>query len=274
MKLILCLLVLNLCVHASESYTEWFPHTGIKHVGQTLVIHGLNTKPEKMKDIINLVNKNGSDVLLLKLLGHNNDLKEYQAVSVEKWQAQVHGAFDEIQKKNKLAGGKITFVGYSLGGLMGTLFLAKNNDYHVQQMILFAPAIEVNFKSKLIKLLFPLGNSFLVPSLTPKNFRAQNGTTIAAYKALFEGQEQFSHSSLENLNVPTTVFMDEDDELVSFEKTKKVASKFSKWEFLEVKKEKSNLVEPYSHLIIGPDTLGLREWETKIIPKFTQIFSG
>mgnify|MGYP000579510701 CR=1 FL=1 len=66
--------------HANNPYSEWSLTKSSVKEGQALVIHGLNTKPEKMRDIIDAFNARGHDVLLLKLIGHNDDMNKMKNI--------------------------------------------------------------------------------------------------------------------------------------------------------------------------------------------------
>jgi esterase/lipase len=55
----------------------------------------------------------------------------------------------------------------------------------------------------------------MIPSLTPKKYKASNGVTIGAYKALFEIRNELEHLPPEKYNIPTLIICDRHDELVS-----------------------------------------------------------
>jgi esterase/lipase len=218
--LILILFLISSFAHASTNYTEWIlSHSKVKR-GQALVIHGLNTKPEKMDQIIKELTENGYDVYSLKLSGHNHDLDRMKKVTYEGWRDEVKSAYDVVQAKNKKDGGKLTLAAYSLGGALAMDMLANNPGLKVDQSILFAPAIEVKATSHLIKFFELFGKDYIVPSFCPEDFRAERGTSVAAYLALFKAIDHLHKGDLKLLNIPTLVFIDKKDELVSIIKPK------------------------------------------------------
>ncbi len=262
---IFILLLLPSVALARPAYLEWFNTVLPNKGGQALIIHGLNTKPEKMSYLIKEINDRGHDVLLVRLKGHNEDLEEMKKVTKDTWLRQVDEAFTELAKRGEENKGSVTFFAHSLGAVLGTSYLASHPLVKVDQMVLFAPALKVKFTSKFIKALFGFPDGFIVPSMTPINYRAQRGTTIAAYKALFDTISFFEAADLAVINVPTTVIMDPEDELVSFPGIQGLVGKQDKWKLLTVSTKGSVLPKPYHHLIISGEALGFQEWEDKVL---------
>jgi esterase/lipase len=260
--------------HASSDYHQWFRTAHSAKKGQALVIHGLNTKPEKMKDIIDEFNKRGHDVLLLRLLGHHHDLEQMKKVTRSKWVEQIQMGLEELEKRHLRDGGKKTFVGYSLGAVVGLSYLCELSEKKFDQMILFSPALRVRWSSHLIKLSFILGDEFVIKSFSPESYRAQPGTTVAAYRGLFESIDRLNSSSHQLLNIPARVLMDPNDELVSFAGIQDFARPLSEWRIIPVSNEKSLMKKTYHHLTITPEVLGTVEWETRVSPVFNEFLGS
>lgn len=256
----------------AKGYAEWFVTDTPRSKGQALVIHGLNLRPDKMKEIINEINLRGHDALLIRLFGHNDDLDQMKKATYATWMEQVKNGYLTVLEKNKQDGGKISFVGFSLGGLLEMDFLVTS-DIHVDQAVLFAPALKIKDAGRLVKYLRFLGSDFILPSVSPKEYRAQqDGTSIAAYLALFESADHLESGAIEKINLPTTVFINPNDELVSYSGLKSMKEKLNQWKLIEVSTEKTELKKAYNHLIIDKESLGKDEWEEKIIPAFDSHF--
>lgn len=257
--------------YAQTNYWKWYFSKSLVKNGQALVIHGLNTQPEKMQEIISNLNQRGHDVLLLKLLGHNDDLKLMKTVTHEEWEKQIVDAFQKVRERNILHGGKITLTGYSLGGALAMSMLSHNSQIRVDQVILFAPALSIKKTSYLVLAMGVFGDSFVVPSFSPKEYRAQSGTTVAAYGALFETVKKFETGDKSLINIPTLVFIDKNDELVSYKGIYSIAKHLDQWQLVTVDNKHSTLKRPYHHLIIDKRSLGNAEWNNVVIPHFDKI---
>jgi len=103
-----------------------------------------------------------------------------------------------------------------MGGLLGVDLLSSQPGVKFDKMVLFAPAIKMRTRNSLLKILSPFPR-IVIPSIADKSYLTNKGTSIAAYNALFE---MYAH--LENnldpkkINIPTVVFIDKQDELISF----------------------------------------------------------
>ena len=90
----------------------------------------------------------------------------------------------------------------------------------VDKLFLIAPAIAIhslNYSVKLLSL-FP---SFVIPSLSPKIYRANYGTPVSAYLSLYKGIKIFEENNIKHVNVKSFIILNENDELVSYKKVKK-----------------------------------------------------
>ncbi len=113
--------------------TKWFTSTTPEiPAGVVLVIHGLNLNPNRMKEIISILNDINLEVLLLSLYGHGNNfnkqtgkneskarLNSFKKVTYDKWKTETQLGYGIILKRAKQLNCPVYFVGYSLGGLMG-----------------------------------------------------------------------------------------------------------------------------------------------------------
>jgi len=256
---------------------RWFAAkqpTRVKAVA--LMIHGLNLNPMRMKAVAELLTERNIDVCLLSLSGHGENyqgragqksylsrLASFREVSYRTWRDETRLAHDVVREQAAKRELPVLFVGYSLGGLMGCDLLASAAEPVFDGMILFAPALTTHLLNRAFKVLFPLKKA-VIPSMSPRHYRANAGTPIAAYMALLDAGAHFSRrASSERLNIPTVVFIDKQDELVSFNRLKKfiVRLQLDRWEMVRVRKNILKSVFKYNHLIIDEQSAGEAEWE-------------
>ena len=91
---------------------------------------------------------------------------------------------------------------------------------------------------------------------------------MAAYNALFETIKHFNQHIGPKLNVPTIIFIDPEDELVSYRKLKRRVEKepLDQWQFHRLEKGTTGVQEKMHHLIIDEPSVGTDTWnQMKII---------
>ena len=242
--------------------------------GVALVVHGLNLKPDKMGAVISTLNQGGIDVLNLSLSGHGDNyasrgrkdhdeqrLASFREVTYELWSNELYRAYRQVRERGELKNVPLFFVGYSLGGLLGCDLLISHPEVRFDRMMLFAPALNITAKSYLLKALVPFP-ALVIDSLSPKNYRANDGTPMAAYQALFTALEYFEGHSLNRLNVPTALFIDADDEYISYGRLKEMIGHhtFDQWTIHQVQKDEGANPGIAHHLIIDEESTGKRMW--------------
>ena len=231
-----------------------------------LVCHGLNLKPLKMSSITDLLNSQGVKTYLVSLTGHRGNQDEMRDVSSGKWLKDLHGAYLLAKKKAEELKVPFYFVGYSLGGVLNEMMMETQvlGEIKYDKVILFAPAISLRSYTYLILLTKALGNRTILPSIPVGDYRANKGTSVAAYDALFtyigtlDSKEQYK-----NLNVPTLVFIDPKDELVSHSGLRNLikSHNLSQWKLVTL--NKSGLAKKGRktyHIIIDKQSLGEDTW--------------
>ncbi len=255
---------------------RWFlqAHSN-KPTGVALVIHGLNLKPAKMESIIRGLNESGIDVLNVSLYGHGENytrrdnvdnitprMKSFKNASHELWLAEAYQAYAAAQKRSRQIDAPLFLVGFSFGGLLGMELLAAKSNVLFEKAVLFAPAINVHAVNYLVKIFAPFPN-LVFPSLSDESYQANNGTPVAAYLAFFECLKNFKKNIGPKLNIPTLVFIDKQDELVSYQGIKEMVrkEKLSQWKIHPVKKQKTSGPAGRHHLIIDADTTGTAKWQ-------------
>ena len=254
---------------------QWYKKKRLKTLkGVALVIHGLNLKPEKMEALIADMNQAGIDVLNLSLQGHGNNytcrsgvnpdaqrLESFRTVSYELWLKEVHKAYQTVRKRADRKKVPVFLVGYSLGGLLGCDLLLSRPNVFFDRMVLFAPALNVMIESYLLKALSPFPN-LVIDSLSPKSYRSNDGTPMAAYKTIFTAIDHFERHISDKLNVPTVVFMDEKDELISYRNLQDMIDqkKLDRWSIHKVQKDGDMDKSIAHHLIIDKASTGSEMW--------------
>lgn len=231
-----------------------------------IVAHGLNLKPERMSDWSLALAKNGAQVFKLSLHGHDNK-EDMSKVTPFIWRSQ----FDETYKKAHDSAKKyevpIYFLGFSLGALLALEWLSNNNEANISAMALIAPAISTPWYARgSIKLLSILGDSFKLPSRSPKPYRANKGTTIAAYKALFSLKESLENNCYKNSNINTLVLVDPHDELVNSGDIRKTMIKFklTKWRLTHVDNSFAYKNYGFRHLMVDKNSVGQKQWSSMV----------
>ncbi|MCX8044751.1 MAG: lysophospholipase [Desulfobacterota bacterium] len=254
---------------------QWFyADKNQKPRGVSLVIHGLNTNPDKMHDIIDILNKQGIDVLNLSLRGHGNNyhrradstavddrLDSLKNVSFLLWLQEAHNAYLKVLLRARRFGVPVSFVGYSLGGLMGCTLMLSHPHVRFHRMILFAPALAVQQKRFLLKPLTPF-TGFVIDSLSPIEYRSNSGTPVGAYNALFDALSYFEHHVDGRIDIPTLIFIDEQDEFIDYEALQALLHErhLEKWRLIPVNKDTGISDTMPHHIIIDRQSTGTNAW--------------
>jgi hypothetical protein len=133
-----------------------------------------------------------------------------------------------------------------------------------EKAVLFSPAVAVRPRAHAVLLLNSLlRDTSIINSVSPASYRARRGTSLAAYKALFELERRLDAANFRNNNIPTLIIIDPQDEFISINKLRGKITRFglSRWEILEVSNSLSSLHPPYHHLIIDSNGVSPETWE-------------
>lgn len=232
--------------------------------GVAIVLHGLNVNPNNMSALVQLFQEKNYEVLWVRLSGHRGSMKEFQHVSHNAWINEVKTAYEQgrdLANKHKVP---FIFVGYSLGGLLNLDFMSNHlkRPQAYDRMIMFAPALTLNWYAHGIRTLFLLHDTVLIPSLGPKDFNAHRKIPIAAYRALFQSFNAVYDNDFKYCNLKTLVFINDKDELVSARRLRYTLldQDLYNWKLVQVDTSKSSLRERYNHIIINEPSVGAQEW--------------
>ncbi len=242
--------------------------------GIALVIHGLNLHPDKMKSIINPLTETGVEAVNLSLRGHGANfsyhpnvstvkarIEAFKAASSQLWLEETRRAYWQVKERGKEKKAPIFLIGFSFGGLIGLDLFTTDPAIWFDKMILFAPAISIRAKYHVIKWLKPFPR-FVIPSLSLKSYRANKGTPVSGFNALFEALIQFRTNLSPKLNIPTIIFINKGDEFISYRGIQKIVEdeKLDKWKLHWVQKTKKNAQLKPFHLIIDESSVGKNSW--------------
>ncbi len=270
----------------SDNFTEDFPdnpsigwYKSVKPGelnGVALVIHGLNLRPDRMGPIMNNLTRSGIDVLGVSLRGHGDNyahhddadsdsarLESFKNVSFPLWINEAYLAYLQIQKRAQQQNIPVFLTAFSVGGLIGLDLLASHSDVQFDKIVLFAPALSLRATIYLQRALSPFP-SLVIPSLADDAYLAnKKGTPIAAYNALFETLYHFEDNAGTKLNVPTLIFIDEQDEFIPLWGLKKLVAEHNldQWKFYIVQKEKEMGTGTFHHHIIDAASTGENVWQ-------------
>ncbi len=255
--------------------------------GVALVIHGLNLRPSKMESIINNLTDTGIDTLNLSLRGHGENydhhahkdpararLETFKSVSYELWKSEIFTAYAAARSRSVEKDVPLFFIGFSMGGLMGTDLLASGPDIQFDKMVLFAPAIKMHARNNIIRVLSPFPR-LTIPSYTLASYQSNSGTPMAGYNALFESHKNFSDHAGPSVNVPTLVFIDQKDEMVSYNRLKQMVQdeNLDQWQLYIVDKESTEEPAKVHHLIIDEPSTGEEVWRNMMQAMIVHLYN-
>jgi alpha-beta hydrolase superfamily lysophospholipase len=238
--------------------------------GVVIVAHGLNVKPSKMGGpedagtIVEALLDGGYHVVRAVFTGHSGGAMA--AVTGQAWledaRACVSVARAEAGRVEALTGSRcrLYLAGFSLGALVFEVLM--NEDAVFDKAVLFSPAVAIKSLAHGILLLDTAGDGQIITSRSPAEYRAGPGASIAAYKALFALEARLESFSFAKNNIPTLVFIDPLDELVSFGKLKRLVTKhgLTGWRLRKVSNRNGSIRPAYHHLIIDEVCLGKENW--------------
>lgn len=248
----------------SEKYQTHWVSLLAKPKFVAVVVHGLNLNPDKMNDISHVLQRFDGEVLQVALPGHRLIASDEASEPYVSWLGHLRASLCLAKSRATQMGVPLFFVGFSLGGALYEDLLAQKTDdsYKVDAAVLFAPAISLPLYAHLLRLLFIFGDDFSIPSWTPSSYRLYTGIKVKHYRSLFRLIDQLDFNANQELNLPTLVFIDPNDEMVSLSGIKRFIRQhqLSSWKIDEVSNQESLLENKFHHLIIGPESLGIRTW--------------
>jgi hypothetical protein len=242
------------------SSDRWFPAEGETRA-VALVLGGLNLAPARMESLCALLGRLGVESRLAVFTGHDGDLGALRKVRRADFLADAGRGWDEAARRARELGRPLLLAAFSLGAVVGNDLLHAREETRFDAMLLFAPAFTPRPATRLLRLLWPF-RRLVLPSASPAGWRANRGTSIAAYRALFDSAAALEARGFARSNLPATVFVDPRDELVSLRALRRLAARhgLGRWRFVELTRSRGRLPRPVHHLVIGPEEIGEEEW--------------
>jgi alpha/beta superfamily hydrolase len=240
--------------------------------GVVIIAHGLNVLPSKMGtpdsegSLVKLFLDSGCHVFRVALSGHAGSINKMQTVSPSKWLADAYIQYCAAYiaaDKQKLP---LYLCAFSLGALVFEDLINEETTTPVrfEKAILFAPAIAINASARALLVLDPfMKDSAIINSMSPAEYRAQRGASLAAYKAVFELEKRIKNNNFANNNISTLVFIDGDDEFISMGGIKNHIKRFnlSAWNVFQVSNAGARINPQYHHLIIDNRCVSAETWQ-------------
>jgi esterase/lipase len=230
-----------------------------------ILLHGLNLAPQRMDDWAKILSFHDAYVIQFSLYGHTGNVAHMQTVSVDIWRNQFETVMSISLAKAKELGVPLYFMGFSLGALVNLEWLASQKEQPaIKKMVLIAPAISIPWYSRVtIKTLSIFGNKFLLPSRSPKNYRANRGTSVAAYLSLFKLKDSLEEKKYRFANINTLVLIDRHDELVNSSNISRAIKQFklSNWRLEIVDNYFAYDNYGFRHLMVDQEAVGKELWQ-------------
>ena len=255
--------------------------------GVALVIHGLNLRPERMLPLADELRGWGIAVVLCSLRGHGENyapladstpevarLATFRQVSYTGWRAEVMAAYKAAAALAHPTAAPLFLVAFSLGALLGCELVATTPMVRFDRMVLLAPALALRPHSYL-PVVLARWPALTLRSFAPRAYRGNPATPIAAYSALRTSLRSLHRHADANLNIPTLVLIDPQDELVSLGAIRRWVQRLhlSQWRFSLVDKEAHRADLRFHHLLLDVDCVGQKMWQLMIAEMNTHLLS-
>jgi len=222
----------------------------------TLVVPGLNVIPSAMQALVEWLNDGGSHVFLVKLSGHHADSVPIMDVTRTIWETDMLNGYEAARRLAEEHAVPLYFLGYSLGALLGQSLLSMpGRDIRFDRQVLFAPATAIRKRNYLLKLLFGW-DSLTLPSYAPERYKANKRLPMSIYKIMFGMEAELWKAG--RVSVPTLVFLDPRDELISYKKVRRFFGMGAV--IVPLSSRMRGRYGGYHHLIINASTMGETNW--------------
>lgn len=231
--------------------------------GVVLVGHGLNTRPDAMTGLVDVLVDAGFHCLRIGFLRDDPPRRVVPSEVAADWLAAFTAAHAEARKR--FPGLPVHVVGYSLGALVPVVALDTDPTLVVDRMVLVAPAVALTRLASTVRLLTPLARTGAgLPSAAPRHVRARARTPLAEYAALLElvGRARTLGDPARLDAIPTTVVLDRRDELVGHRAVTAWLARngLTGWRTTEVTgRARPRGTSP--HLLVVEEALGARAWQ-------------
>jgi len=256
----------------NDSELPQYWETAVSPRGVVIVVHGLNVRPSKMGTpsaegtLVKLLLDSGYHVYRVTLKGHGGPVEDMQNVTWSDW---INDGYSQYCRAKTIAdreGLPLYLLGFSLGALAYEVLMNEETALPVQfeKAILFSPAVAIKPSARRLLWLQPFTNDrSIINSVSPEEYRAQKGASMAAYKTVFKMEEALCSASFENCNVATIIFIDKNDEMVSIGLLRERIKQYglTNWKIFEVTNSGAVIKPKYHHLLIDDKCVSASTWE-------------
>lgn len=226
-----------------------------------------------MLPLVNWLTNHGSDVYLVTLSGHHPNGIDLKEITASTWQEEMLRSYKAAREASLNNSVPLYFLGYSLGALLGQTMIqlpGQNVPFHKQ--ILMAPAVAIRPRAYLLKCLFFFGKGIMIPSYTLEGHGVNKSLPLRIYQIIFEEERKFLQTGFNGSTIPTLIFIDPKDELISYRKLVQCTNKlqFSNYQLVALDDDLTHRNTRYHHLIIDEETMGRKNWDmaTKKMEEF------
>jgi len=247
--------------------------------GIFIVAPGLNVKPSKMGTplaegtLVKLLLDLGYHVYRVTLPGYAGEPKDAQKLSHADWISDAYSQYCQARAIAENRQLPLYLLGFSLGALVYLALMAEETEMTVgpsaagpvkfEKIILFSPAIAIKPVIKLmLHALSFVSEKIIIRSASPKEYRAQNGISLAVYKAVFEMEELLCSFSFKNCNINTILFIDRNDEMLSINTLNERIIQYglNNWKIYEISNANAAIKPQYHHLLIDSKCVSSETW--------------
>ena len=217
-----------------------------------------------MYPIIEEFVKKKFESFLVKFSGHYQNSRSIDELSLDHWYEELRYVYCLAKNKAEEQQVPLIFLGYSLGALVGAYLIVKSEGLHsFSKQILLAPATATRRTSSWIKSTFIFPDSWKIPSFSPDGYRMNKSLPIKAYKILFHYQQFIISSGFKYVNIPTLIFIDPKDELISIGRLKEYIRRFdlSEYQIVKLLSHMKDRQAKIHHLIVDDATMGKENWD-------------
>ena len=218
------------------------------------MLHGISMRAGGMKDLSDVMQSFGFDVFRATLWGHGGNEDEIKKSSRAKWLDEVLEGYCIARERADQLHVPLYFAGFSLGALL-TLDIANGGfrqKIEFEKMVLLAPPISLRWKILALKTLGPL--SFLPMPVK-----------VFEFKAFIDSYDATRAHGIANMIVPTLVFLDPKDELISQDGFKKQLVKNNlNWSVINVDNSESKMPHKAHHRIDNSGYVGQAQWQIMV----------
>lgn len=230
-----------------------------------VVLHGLNLNPARMDDWAAMLRRLGAEVIRLPLHGHRGDADPMRDVNADVWRRQFERVVDEGRADASRLGVPLHFIGYSLGALVCLEWMSRQPEGAdtFDALVLAAPALSVpRYARTAIRALSAVSPRLVLPSRSPRRYRANRGTPAGAYEALFALKDALERNVYRNANRPALVLIDRRDELVDSREIVRLIDQhgLERWTVREIDNSTARRKFGFRHLVVDEHAMGHDLW--------------